>query len=70
MAECLVLKDYLGWKNGDHVEAFDIRLQELVNDGIVKIIVPDVESVKPVENTEVKVDEPVIRRGRPKKGVN
>ena len=55
MAECEVLKDHFGWKKGDHVEAFEDRLKELVSNGVVKVLVPDVKVEPKVESVkEVK----------------
>ena len=41
MALCKVIKLYPGWNVGDHIEAFDSRLTELVESGIVQVLIPD-----------------------------
>lgn len=63
MARCRVIKQGENWNVGDHVEAFDDRLKELVDKGIVVVEVPDPVEVKEVE---VVVEKPVKRS---KKGV-
>lgn len=60
MAECVVIKSIIGWNVGDHVEAFGSRLDELVSQGVIRVLVPDVKE-------EVKLEEPVKKRGRPSK---
>lgn len=65
MARCKVIKQEEGWNVGDHIEAFDDRLKELVDKEIVVVEVPDPIEVKE-EVKEAVVEKPVKRS---KKGV-
>lgn len=51
MAICIVKTNHQGWRKGDHIEAFNSRLQELISRDIVTVIVPDKEPPKK-ENVE------------------
>lgn len=64
MALCKVIKTVPGWNIGDHIEAFEHRLKELVDEGIVEVIETDVFPEIP---TEPSIDAPK-KRGRKKKG--
>jgi hypothetical protein len=52
MAVCKVIKKTEGWNVGDTVEAFGDRVNELVNEGIVQVVVPD--EVKEVKGKKSK----------------
>ena len=60
MAICKVIKQTEGWNIGDTVEAFGARIDELIREGLVEVIVPD--EIK----TDTVLEAP--KRGR-KKGV-
>lgn len=63
MALCKVIKATEGWNYGDSVEAFDERLKELIDQGIVEVVVPD----EPV-NVVLTDEAPVAKKTRKKKG--
>ena len=70
MAEAVVIKATEEWNVGDHIEAEGKRLEELLSQGIVKVL-PGEESI--LEG--ITVNEPVLqtvlpKRGRPRKGVS
>lgn len=67
MALCKVIKTTEGWNIGDHVEAFEHRLKELVDQGIVEVLVPD-EKIEVALVDEVN-EAPVAKKTRKKKGV-
>lgn len=71
MAICKVNKDYQNWKAGNLVEAFNGRLTELVQEGVVTVIKPDPQPQPELETEEPAkpVEEPaeLKKRGRPKK---
>lgn len=59
MAVCRVIKATAGWNVGDTVEAFEHRIKELVDEGIVEVVISD--EVK-------KAEAPVAKKTRKKKG--
>ncbi len=77
MAVLKVLRNYAGWRVGDHVEAFGDRLNELLGEGVVEIVTPDASQNdepkvnvigKTVKEEVVQVEQIEIKKqGRPKK---
>ena len=73
MAICKVVKQTGGWNKGDMIEATGDRLRELVVDGVVEVVIPDVieQPVEIVKDEEKIIESPVVEKtklGR-KKGV-